>query len=59
MGRFCDERHRFRHIIFTQMFIYGNIKSTSSHVHTIYNNILLSWNFCSHDNQIKTFLTML
>ena len=35
------------------------IKSSSSHVHPIFNNNLLSWNFRSHDNQIKTFLTML
>ena len=35
------------------MFIYGNIKSTSSHVRTIFNINLIPWKYFSHDNPIK------
>ena len=41
IGRFWDERHIFRHIIFTQILIYGNIESASSYVHPIFNNNLI------------------
>ena len=56
IGRFCVERHRCLHIMSTQMFIYGNIKSTSSHVHTIFNYNLIHCKYFSHNKPIKKFL---
>ena len=54
----CVERHRFSHIIFTQTFIYGDIKSSLLvHMHTTF-SIIISYtgNISFHYNYpIKKF----